>query len=317
MSQYNGKYLALSGGVGGAKLALGLSHCLNPEQLTIAANTADDFEHLGLHISPDLDSVMYALAAIDDPDRGWGLADETWKFMGAMEKLGGETWFRLGDKDLATHVIRSQKLHAGQSLSDATRSLCGRLGIAHLLLPMSDDPVRTLVQTDEGVLPFQHYFVRRQCEPKVTGFEFKHIDTALPQMDFMQALADPDLAGIVICPSNPYVSIDPIIRLQGVRTAMVESPAPVIAVSPIVAGRALKGPAAKMMAELGQSVSASSVAEYYRGLVDIFVVDHRDKGQCERIEDFGVRVVATDTVMQSLDDKVSLARRIIEALEEH
>ena len=314
MNQYKGNYVALSGGVGGAKLALGLSHCLGPEQLAIAANTADDFEHLGLHVSPDLDSVMYALAEIDDPERGWGLADETWEFMGAMEKLGGETWFRLGDKDIATHILRSQMMEAGQSLSDVTKSLCRRLGISHSLLPMSDQPVRTLVQTDEGVLPFQHYFVRRQCEPGVTGFEFKHIDTALPQSDFMQALVDTDLSGIVICPSNPYVSIDPIIRLQGVHAAMVESPAPVIAVSPIVAGRALKGPAAKMLAELGQPASALSIAEHYRELVDIFVLDHRDKDLCEPIEDLGIRVVTADTVMTSLGDKVSLARRIIEAL---
>ena len=198
MSEHSGKYLALSGGVGGAKLALGLSHCLRPEQLTIVANTGDDFEHLGLHISPDLDSVMYALAGIDDPERGWGLADESWEFMGALETLGGETWFRLGDKDLATHVLRSQELHAGHSLSDATRSLCRRLGVLHPLLPMSDDLVRTIVQTDEGLLPFQDYFVRRQCEPRVTGFEFRHIDTARPKAEFMQALADPGLAGIVI-----------------------------------------------------------------------------------------------------------------------
>ena len=314
MREHNGKYLALSGGVGGAKLALGLSQCLPPDQLTIIANTADDFEHLGLHISPDLDSVMYALAGIDDPERGWGLADETWEFMRALETLGGETWFRLGDKDLAAHVLRSQKLRAGHSLSDATRLLCRRLGVSHPLLPMSDDLVRTIVQTDEGLLPFQHYFVRRQCEPRVTGFEFRHIDAARPRADFMQALADPGLAGIVICPSNPYVSIDPIIHLQGVRTAIIESLAPVIAVSPIVAGQALKGPAAKMMAELGRPVSALSVAEYYRDLVDVFVLDHRDAELGEQIEALGMRVVVADTVMKSRDDKVSLAHQVIEEL---
>jgi LPPG:FO 2-phospho-L-lactate transferase len=316
MKMLDGKYLALSGGVGGAKLALGLSHSLSPEQLTIVANTADDFEHLGLHISPDLDSVMYALAAVDDPERGWGIAGETWAFLEAIEKLGGETWFRLGDQDIATHVLRSQAMRAGQNLSAATQTLCQQLGITHVLLPMSNDPVRTLVQTmDEGVLPFQHYFVRRQCEPRVTGFEFEGIEMAQPQSDFMRALTDPDLSGIVICPSNPYVSIDPIIRLPGVSSAMIESPASVIAVSPIVAGRALKGPAAKMMSELGQSVSALSIAEHYRDLVDWLVVDHRDSEFCERIEDLGVRTFVTDTVMKSFDDKVSLARQVLQAVE--
>ena len=257
---------------------------------------------------------MYALAGTDDPERGWGLADETWEFMGALETLGAETWFRLGDKDLATHVLRSQELQAGHSLSDATRSLCRRLGVLHRLLPMSDEPVRSFVQTDEGLLPFQDYFVRRRCEPRVTGFEFAQINAARPQADFVQALADPGLAGIVICPSNPYVSIDPIIHLQGVRTAIIESPVPVIAVSPIVAGQALKGPAAKMMAELGRPVSALSVAEYYRDLVDIFVLDHRDAGLGEQIQALGMRAVVADTVMKSRDDKVSLAHRLIEEL---
>lgn len=316
MSQCNRKYLALSGGVGGAKLAVGLAAALRPEQLTVVANTADDFEHLGLHISPDLDTVMYALAGIDDPSRGWGLADETWGFMAAVDQLGGETWFRLGDKDVATHVLRSHALRAGSSLSNVTASLCRQLGIAQRLLPMSDDAVRTLVRTDEGVLPFQDYFVRRRCEPDVSGFEFHGINSARPQTDFMQMLTDPALAGIVICPSNPFVSIEPILGLPGVRAAIVASPAPVIAVSPIIGGRALKGPAAKMMAELGRPVSALSVAECYRELADSFVIDHVDSEMCERIEALGIRTVAESTVMRSLEDKVSLAHRIIETLEE-
>ena len=316
MTQCNRKYLALSGGVGGAKLAVGLAAALRPEQLTIVANTADDFEHLGLHISPDLDSVMYALAGIDDPSRGWGLADETWTFMEAVGRLGGETWFRLGDKDVATHVLRSQALHAGSSLSDVTASLCRQLGVAQRLLPMTDDAVRTRVRTDEGVLPFQDYFVRRQCEPNVSGFEFHGIDSARPHTDFMQMLTDPALAGVIICPSNPFVSIEPILELPGVRTAIAASPAPVIAVSPIIGGRALKGPAAKMMAELGRPVNALSVAECYQALVDTFVVDRVDDEMCERIEALGIRTVAESTVMRSLEDKVSLAHRIIERLKE-
>ena len=316
MSSNKNNILALSGGVGGAKLALGLARCLEPGQLTIVGNTADDFEHMGLHVSPDLDSVMYALAGIDDPIRGWGLADETWSFMGAVEQLGGETWFNLGDKDIATHVLRSQALRTGSSLSDATLSLSRELGIEHTLLPMSDDPVRTLVQTGEGALPFQHYFVRRQCEPVVTGFDFEGIDNATPQADFMQTLGDSALGGIVICPSNPFVSIDPILRLPGVRSAMRDSAAPVVAVSPIVSGRALKGPAAKMMKELGQTVTAATVARHYRGLVDCFIVDRRDSELQDSIEKLGISVVVADTIMNSTDEKMALAQRVIDTLTE-
>lgn len=308
------KILALSGGVGGAKLAVGLARCLVPGQLTVVANTADDFEHLGLHISPDLDSVMYALAGLDDPARGWGLEGETWHFMESVGRLGGDTWFRLGDKDMATHVVRSLALRGGQTLTDVTTALCRNLQIAQELLPMSDDPVRTLVQTDEGELPFQHYFVRRMCEPAVRAFRFDGVDAARPQSEFKRRLADPELAGIVICPSNPYVSIDPILRLPGVRAAIIRSAAPVVMVSPIVAGQALKGPAAKMMAELGRPVNTLSVVEHYRDLADIAVIDNLDRELGPEIEKLGMRAVATDTVMRSLADKESLGRLIVKVL---
>lgn len=314
MNDRRRKYLALSGGVGGAKLAVGLVHVLGPEQLTIVANTADDFEHLGLHVSPDLDSVMYALAGLDDPERGWGIVDETWSFMGAIEKLGGPTWFNLGDKDIGTHVLRTQALRNGQSLSEITASLCRELGIKHRLLPMSNDPVRTQVETDEGVLPFQDYFVRRQCEPRVSGFRFQGIEDAEPHPEFAGLMSDQELAGIIVCPSNPYVSVDPILNLRGVRKAMMNSPAPVVAVSPIVGGNAIKGPAAKMMAELGQTVNSASVAAYYQGLLDAIVIDRLDSDHAGAIEKTGVRAVVTDTVMRSVEDKMSLARRVIDAM---
>ena len=245
--------VALSGGVGGAKLALGLSHCLDAAELTIVANTADDFTHLGLRICPDLDTVMYTLAEISNRAVGWGQQDETWHCLDALSNLGAESWFRLGDRDLATHLVRSEQLQSGETLSDVTTYLCQRLNIAHRLVPMSDQTVSTQVDTFEGRLSFQHYFVRERCEPQVTGFEFEGVETARPSPGFQTALVDSADNGdgpIVICPSNPFVSVEPMLRLTGVRETLRDSHRPVIAVSPIVGGEALKGPAAKMMSEL-------------------------------------------------------------------
>ena len=304
-------YLAVSGGVGGAKLVLGLSRCLAPDQLNIVANTADDFQHHGLHICPDLDTVMYTLAGLNDRERGWGLAGESWNFLAALEALGGDTWFRLGDRDLATHILRTDMLAGGHSLSAATRRLCQQLDVPFQLWPMSDDPVSTLVHTREGALPFQHYFVRRQCEPEVSGFEFAGIDAARPQPGFMEQLTSPDLAGVIICPSNPFVSVDPILSLAGVRPALQECKAPVIAVSPIVAGMAIKGPAAKMMAELGVPVTALAVAQHYQGLIDCFVVDESDAKLVPSIEQLGMTVDVCPTIMKTLAEREVLARRVL------
>ena len=251
MSEAGGFVLALSGGVGGAKLALGLYRVLPPGALTVVANTGDDFEHLGLAISPDLDTLLYTLAGIDNPATGWGRRDETWNFMAALERLGGETWFKLGDGDLATHVERTRRLAAGESLSQITDDFRRRLGISARLLPMSDDPVRTRLLTAEGWLDFQDYFVRRQCAPIVREIAFAGAAAARPHPDFLAALADPALRMVVICPSNPLISIDPILSLPGVREALRACRAPVVAVSPIIGGKAVKGPTAKMMAELG------------------------------------------------------------------
>ncbi len=309
MAQFDGKVIALTGGVGGAKLARGLAEVLSPEQLLVVANTADDFCHLGLSISPDLDSVMYALADKNDSERGWGLAGESWQAMDALAALGGDTWFRLGDKDLATHLWRSQLLRDGHSLSEVSRLLCTASGVAHRLVPMSDDPVRTLVDTVKGELGFQSYFVREQCEPKVRGFRFDGIEEAKPAQELMAWLADETLAAIVICPSNPFVSVDPILQLEGVREAMMHSAAPVIAVSPIVGGLAVKGPAAKMMEELSMPVSADAVATWYDSLLDGFVIDIVDRDLAPSLP-VPTRVVPT--LMSSLASKRKLAVDVLD-----
>lgn len=311
MKKNDKKYLALSGGVGGAKLALGLSKILKPDQLTIVANTGDDFTHMGLYICPDIDSIIYGLAGMNDTQRGWGIRGETWEFLGAVKKLGGPDWFQLGDKDLATHILRTSKLHAGQKLTEVTKSFCSALGIDCKLLPMTDDKVDTIVHTADRSLEFQKYFVELKCEPVVTGFEFKGRETARPNAEFMHLLKDPDLAGIIICPSNPYVSIDPILSLPGVKDAISRSHAPVLAVSPIIEGQALKGPAAKMLKELGEPVTAYSIAKHYSSFLDIFVHDLKDENIVREGQNSECRLIAANTIMNTLDDKTALAQRII------
>lgn len=306
-----GQVLALSGGVGGAKLALGLYRTLAPDALTVVANTADDFEHLGLSISPDLDTVMYTLAGINNQEQGWGLAGESWNAMDALEQLGGETWFRLGDRDLATHLERSQRLRTGQALSQVTDYLCERLGITARLLPMSNDPVRTRVHTNEGELDFQQYFVGRQCEPAVQRIDFAGIEHARPHPALLDMLASDRLRAIVLCPSNPYVSVEPMLALPGVRRALRAARAPVIAVSPIVAGLAIKGPAAKMMRELAVPATAQAVAAHYGDLLQGFVIDSSDADLAPAIEASGIPVLSTPTIMNSLTDREALARAVL------
>lgn len=299
--------LALAGGVGGAKLAHGLARVLAPEDLVIVVNTGDDFVHLGLHISPDLDSVMYKLAGLNDPVRGWGLAGESWHFMDALGRLGGTTWFNLGDRDLATHVERTRRLAAGETLSAVTAALCGALGIRHRVVPMSDDPVRTIVLSGGERIPFQDYFVRLRCEPVVRGFVFEGADAARPSPALAAALADPALEAIVICPSNPFVSVGPIFALPAVAATRAARRVPLVAVTPIIGGEAVKGPAAKMMRELGLRLSASAVAGHYGRAIDGFVVDEVDRDQVAAIEAQGVRAVAAPTLMRSADDERRLA----------
>jgi LPPG:FO 2-phospho-L-lactate transferase len=302
--------VALSGGVGGAKLALGLSRVLPADELLIVANTGDDFEHLGLAISPDIDTVMYTLAGLANPEFGWGRRDETWSFMETLASVGGETWFRLGDRDLAVHVERTRRLRAGETLSVITQDFCRRLGVGPRVLPMSDDPVRTRVRTDEGWIDFQDYFVRRRCEPVVHELAFDGAETACAQSGFLAALTDPRLAAVVICPSNPFISIEPILAVPGVRAALADCAAPVIAVSPIIGGRAVKGPTAKMMAELGMTPSAGAVARRYGDLIDGYVVDFADMDQVAAI---GPKVTLGQTMMTTLADREALARTVLGA----
>jgi LPPG:FO 2-phospho-L-lactate transferase len=306
----DGKVLALSGGVGGAKLALGLYRILPADTLTVVANTGDDFAHLGLAISPDLDTLLYTLSGQDNPDLGWGRRGETWNFMAALDALGGETWFRLGDGDLATHIERTRRLKAGESLSAITDDFRRRLGIAARLLPMSDDPVRTRLRTEQGWLDFQDYFVRLQCAPAICELVFTGADHAEPHPDFLTALADPGLRAVVICPSNPFISIDPILAVPGVRDALRRCRAPVAAVSPIIGGQAVKGPTAKMMAELGLPVDAATVARHYRDFLDVYVADEADAAAVAGLE---VPVVLTRSLMQSLADREALARAVLAA----
>ena len=304
-----GLVVALSGGVGGAKLALGLSRVLAPEDLLVVANTGDDFEHLGLCISPDIDTLTYVLAGFDNPVTGWGRRDETWSFMETIATLGGESWFRLGDRDLALHVERTRRLRAGESLSQVTRDVCRRLGIAIRVLPMSDDPVRTRVRTDEGWLDFQDYFVRRQCQPVVRELVFEGAIKARAQPDVLTALASGKVRAVVICPSNPFISIEPILAVPGLREALAGSGAPVVAVSPIVGGRAVKGPTAKMMQELGLTISAATAAERYGTLLSGYVVDPADAGD---VRGLAAMVKTAPTLMTDLATREALARAVLD-----
>jgi LPPG:FO 2-phospho-L-lactate transferase len=300
------RVVALAGGVGGAKLADGLARLLG-ERLTVVVNTGDDFEHLGLPISPDLDTVMYTLAGIANPETGWGIAGETWNFMAQIERLGGPAWFRLGDRDLATHALRARRLKAGGTLTAVTAELCKALGVASTLLPMSDDPVRTRVETGDGELPFQDYFVRLRCAVPVRGLRCVGTDQAALNPALAQ-VSQAGLNAIIICPSNPYLSIDPILAVCGMRDWIAAQGAPVVAVSPIVAGAAVKGPAAKIMGELGVPASAAAIARHYAGLIDALVIDDADAALAGEIESAGVAARIAPSVMRGTDDRVALAR---------
>jgi LPPG:FO 2-phospho-L-lactate transferase len=301
--------IALSGGVGGAKLALGLSRVLPPGALTVIANTGDDFQHLGLSISPDLDTLLYTLAGLDNPATGWGRRDESWNFMAALEALGGETWFRLGDCDLATHVERTRRLRAGETLAAITGDFRRQLGVATHILPMSDDRVRIRVKTAAGWLDFQDYFVRQQCRPVISAVAFDGAETANPHPDFHAALTDPAMRAIVICPSNPFISIEPILALPGVRSGLRTAGVPVIAVAPIIGGQAVKGPTAKMMRELGIEPSAASVARRYGDLLDAYIVDHADAESCRGLDPV---IVPAKALMETLADREALAQLVLE-----
>lgn len=301
------KVVALAGGVGGAKLADGLYQNLPPENLTVVVNTADDFEHLGLHISPDVDTVVYTLAGLASQERGWGRHQETWHALETLEQLGGPSWFRLGDRDIGLHLFRTERLKAGESLSKVTRSICQSLAIEAEVLPMSDDPIRTMVNTEDGELQFQDYFVARQCQPTVSSFHFEGVDKAVPAPGVLAAIEAADV--IVFCPSNPWVSLDPILAVPGVRNALAEKL--VLAVSPIVGGQALKGPAAKMYRELGFEPSAQAVASHYDDLLTGFVFDEKDQEESEAIAALGLVPKVLPTIMTNREDRKTLARQVL------
>jgi len=305
--------LALCGGVGGAKLAAGLAAVLPPERLTIVVNTGDDFEHLGLSISPDIDTVVYTLSGLSDEARGWGVADESWQALSMLGRLGEADWFRLGDRDLAMHIARTRRLRAGETLSQVTAELARRLGVAPALVPMSDDPVRTRLLTADGALDFQRYFVAEQCRPVARGVSFAGAEAARLSPGFDAALSRADLGGVIFCPSNPYLSIDPLLALPGVRQRLQALRVPRVAVSPIIGGRAVKGPLAKMMAELGASVNGVGVARHYAGLIDRLMIDEADRAEAAAIEAVGVAVDVAPTMMRSHEDRRGLAKAALAA----
>ncbi len=305
------KIAALAGGVGGAKLVQGLADHLGPDRLTVIVNVGDDFDHLGLRICPDLDTVMYTLAGLANPVTGWGRADETWAFLETLEALGGPTWFRLGDRDLALHVERTRRLREGARLSQVVEQACLRLGVQHRILPASDDPIPTLVETAEGWLNFQEYFVARRCEPEVRGFRFSGAEQATPAPGVLEAIEAAD--SVVLCPSNPWVSLDPILAIPGLRDAIRARP--VVGVSPIIGGEAVKGPAAKMFRELGIRPTAAAAAAHYAGLLQLWIIDDQDDRHRKDIESLGLRVWVTNTLMPTYDDRRRLAAELLAWLE--
>lgn len=302
------RVVALAGGVGGAKLADGLAQVLPPEDLTIIVNTGDDFDHWGLKVCPDLDTVCYTLAGLANPETGWGRADENWYAFDAVTQLGGEAWFRIGDKDLGTHLVRTMRLKSGDRLSEIMQDFCARWGIRQAILPMSDEAIPTMVNTEIGVLPFQEYFVHQRCEPEVKGFMFAGAERSEPAPGVIDAIERADL--VVICPSNPWVSIDPILAVPRVRSAVIKCP--IVAVSPIIGGKAVKGPAAKMYAELGIKPSSLAVAHHFREFLSGLVIDTIDMELETNIQNLGMAVLVTNTLMRSQADRKQLASEVLQ-----
>jgi LPPG:FO 2-phospho-L-lactate transferase len=310
MKQTNfGNIVALAGGVGGAKLAYGLYQVVPPEKLTIIVNTGDDFEHLGLHISPDLDTVMYTLAGIANPTTGWGVKDESWNMMAALARYGQPTWFQLGDRDLATHLLRTKWLHEKYPYNWIARELSQRLGIRCTILPMSESLVRTMIMTEQGEMAFQEYFVQKQYQPVVKSIRFAGVEQAQPSREVASALRNAD--AIIFCPSNPLLSLDPILALPNIRRIITASRVPKIGVSPIVGGTALKGPAAKLMNELGIEVSPTGVARHLGNVLTGFVLDHVDQVHQDPITDLGLRTLVTGAIMVNNEDRVRLAKEVL------
>lgn len=302
------RLVALAGGVGGAKLVDGLAGVMQADDLTVVVNTGDDFDHLGLRICPDLDTIVYTLAGVANQATGWGRRDETWNFLDTVGQLGGPTWFRLGDRDLAVHTERTRWLNQGQPLSIVTDRIRRALGAEVRVLPMSDDPVATIVMSEDGPLAFQDYFVQQECAPRVLGFRFEGVGSARPAPGVSQAIAEAE--AVVLCPSNPWVSLDPILAVPGVRQALEDEI--VVGVSPIVGGQAIRGPAAKMFEEMGIAPSALAVAEHFGDLLCGWVIDDSDAEAAEEIEALGLTVLVANTIMVDGEDRIGLAGQVLE-----
>jgi len=310
-------YLVITGGVGGAKLALGLSKIMPASDVTFAVNTGDDFDYLGFHISPDIDTLTYTLAGLNDTDRGWGRREESWNFLSTLQTLDEETWFQLGDRDLAIHVYRTSLLAQGKTLSEVTDGIAKKLGISHFLVPMTDQSLRTVVVTADGKLPFQDYFVKYQAKPVVEAIEFSGSTGARLSPGVSEALSRPELGGVIICPSNPYLSIDPILSIPGFRALLSEITVPVIAVSPIIGGKAIKGPTEKIMHEMNLEAGCSSlsVAHHYRDILDGIIIDTMDAALSDDITALGLEVSVGETLMTSLQIKKDLAQQCLALIE--
>ena len=307
----NNNILALSGGVGGAKLCLGLDRINSQSSLTIIANTGDDFKHLGLYISPDIDTLIYTLSGINNPTTGWGRDDETWNTHSMLEKFGIENWFQLGDKDLALHLYKNEQMTLGLSLTKITQTIAQEFGLRSRILPMTDEPVQTMIDSDMGLLSFQEYFVKNQSKPTIKNISFSGSREAKASPELQQAIKETDFDAIVICPSNPYLSIDPILSIDEIKTFIQSSTQPVIAVSPIVKGAAIKGPTTKIMEEFNIPASVISIAEHYHSLIDGLVIDNKDDTQAMQIESMGLQVKVTNTIMKNDQDKIQLAQDVV------
>jgi LPPG:FO 2-phospho-L-lactate transferase len=303
----------LAGGVGAARFLQGLTEIFRPENITVIGNTADDLELHGLTICPDLDTVTYTLADLADPERGWGRADETFHALEALKRFEKESWFQLGDRDLATHIFRTSLLRSGSPLSEVTARIARSLKVRSTILPMSDSSVRTWIETGLGRLDFQRYFVKHRAEPDVQRVDFVGADQAAPAPGVLKAIAQAD--AVILAPSNPIISIGPILAVPGIRETLRGVSAPVVAISPIVGGRAVKGPAAAMMKSLGHEVSAAGVASLYEDFVNVFVFDELDHDLGPVVEQLGMRAVVCQTMMKGLPEKVALAQTVLEAVQ--
>lgn len=308
-----GSVVALAGGVGAARFLSGLTRVLSPERIFIIGNTADDAELHGLHISPDLDTVTYTLAGLADPKRGWGVRGESFRCLDALGRLGADTWFQLGDRDLATHLYRTQRLRQGATLTDITAEITTALGVRSQIVPMSDDRVRTRIGTPTGELEFQTYFVKRRARDRVLNVRLEGASEATPARGVLEAIAG--AAGIIVCPSNPFISIGPILAVRGVREALRSKRDRVVAITPIVGGRALKGPAAHMMKSMHLRPAAVEIARLYADFASIFVLDEVDRNQAAQVEKLGMRPVVTNTIMRGLRERKALARVAVRELE--